>query len=178
MAVIIVNAILGTVQTLKAEKSLESLKKLSVPKAKVIRNGSIQEIDSTELTIGDIVQIEAGDIISGDGRIIQCSSLQINESALTGEVESVDKITDVIHEKVVVGDQKNMAFSGSLVTNGTGRYIVTSIGMQTEIGKIASMLNEAKERKTPLQKSLDEFSGKLSIGIMIICVIVLCLNLF
>ena len=178
VAVIIVNAILGTVQTLKAEKSLESLKKLSVPKAKVIRNGSIQEIDSTELTIGDIVQIEAGDIISGDGRIIQCSSLQINESALTGEVESVDKITDVIHEKVVVGDQKNMAFSGSLVTNGTGRYIVTSIGMQTEIGKIASMLNEAKERKTPLQKSLDEFSGKLSIGIMIICVIVLCLNLF
>ncbi len=159
VAVIIVNAILGTVQTLKAEKSLESLKKLSVPKAKVIRNGSIQEIDSTELTIGDIVQIEAGDIISGDGRIIQCSSLQINESALTGEVESVDKITDVIHEKVVVGDQKNMAFSGSLVTNGTGRYIVTSIGMQTEIGKIASMLNEAKERKTPLQKSLDEFSG-------------------
>ena len=178
VTVIIVNAILGTVQTLKAEKSLESLKKLSVPKAKVIRHGSIQEIDSTELTIGDIVQIEAGDVISGDGRMIQCSSLQINESALTGEVESVDKMTDVIHEKVVVGDQKNMAFSGSLVTNGTGRYIVTSIGMQTEIGKIASLLNEAKERKTPLQKSLDEFSGKLSIGIMIICVIVLCLNLF
>lgn len=178
VTVIIINAILGTVQTLKAEKSLESLKKLSVPKAKVIRNGAILEIDSTELTIGDIVQIEAGDVISGDGRIIQCSSLQINESALTGEVESVDKITDTIHQKVVVGDQKNMAFSGSLVTNGTGRYIVTSIGMKTEIGKIASMLNEAKERKTPLQKSLDEFSGKLSMGIMVICLIVLGLNLF
>ena len=117
-------------------------------------------------------------MISGDGRIIECSSLQINESALTGEVESVDKTTDVITGQVVVGDQKNMVFSSSLVTNGTGRYIVTHIGMQTEIGKIASMLNNAKERKTPLQKSLDDFSGKLSIGIFFISLIVLCLNLF
>lgn len=178
VSVIIVNAILGTIQTLKAEKSLDSLKKLSVPKAKVIREGTLQEVDSTELTIGDLVQIEAGDVISGDGRIIECSSLQINESALTGEVESVDKTTDVITDQVVVGDQKNMVFSSSLVTNGTGRYIVTHIGMQTEIGKIASMLNNAKERKTPLQKSLDDFSGKLSIGIFFISLIVLCLNLF
>lgn len=178
VSVIIVNAILGTIQTLKAEKSLDSLKKLSVPKAKVIREGTLQEVDSTELTIGDLVQIEAGDVISGDGRIIECSSLQINESALTGEVESVDKATDVITGQVVVGDQKNMVFSSSLVTNGTGRYIVTHIGMQTEIGKIASMLNNAKERKTPLQKSLDDFSGKLSIGIFFISLIVLCLNLF
>ena len=178
VSVIIVNAILGTIQTLKAEKSLDSLKKLSVPKAKVIREGTLQEVDSTELTIGDLVQIEAGDVISGDGRIIECSSLQINESALTGEVESVDKTTDVITGQVVVGDQKNMVFSSSLVTNGTGRYIITHIGMQTEIGKIASMLNNAKERKTPLQKSLDDFSGKLSIGIFFISLIVLCLNLF
>ena len=178
VSVIIVNAILGTIQTLKAEKSLDSLKKLSVPKAKVIREGTLQEVDSTELTIGDLVQIEAGDVISGDGRIIECSSLQINESALTGEVESVDKTTDVITGQVVVGDQKNMVFSSSLVTNGTGRYIVTHIGMQTEIGKIASRLNNAKERKTPLQKSLDDFSGKLSIGIFFISLIVLCLNLF
>ena len=178
VSVIIVNAILGTIQTLKAEKSLDSLKKLSIPKAKVIREGTLQEVDSTELTIGDLVQIEAGDVISGDGRIIECSSLQINESALTGEVESVDKTTDVITGQVVVGDQKNMVFSSSLVTNGTGRYIVTHIGMQTEIGKIASMLNNAKERKTPLQKSLDDFSGKLSIGIFFISLIVLCLNLF
>ena len=178
VSVIIVNAILGTIQTLKAEKSLDGLKKLSVPKAKVIREGTLQEVDSTELTIGDLVQIEAGDVISGDGRIIECSSLQINESALTGEVESVDKTTDVITGQVVVGDQKNMVFSSSLVTNGTGRYIVTHIGMQTEIGKIASMLNNAKERKTPLQKSLDDFSGKLSIGIFFISLIVLCLNLF
>ena len=178
VAVIIVNAILGTVQTLKAEKSLESLKKLSIPKVKVLRDGQLCELNSNELTIGDIVQIEAGDVVSGDGRIIESASLQINESALTGEVDSVDKITDTIEQEVIVGDQKNMAFSGSLVTNGTGRYIVTSIGMNTEIGKIASMLNEAKDRKTPLQKSLDDFSGKLSVAIMIICSFVLALNIF
>lgn len=178
VTVIIVNAILGTIQTVKAQKSLESLKKLSIPKVKVIRHHQIQEIDSTDLTIGDIVQIEAGDIISGDGRLIQCSSLQMNESALTGEVDSVEKTTETIHHDVVVGDQKNMVFSSSLVTNGTGEYIVTAIGMQTEIGKIATLLNEATERKTPLQKNLDDFSRKLSIAIMIICVIILCLHLF
>lgn len=178
VVVITLNAILGTVQTLKAQKSLDSLKKLSVPKVKVIRDGQLTEIDSTELTVGDIVQIEAGDIVSGDGRIIQCSSLQINESALTGEVESVDKITDVIEGEVVVGDRKNMVFSGSLVTNGTGRYVVTHIGMETEIGKIATMLNDTKERKTPLQKSLDEMSAKLSIVILAISIVVLALNYF
>lgn len=178
VAVIIVNAILGTIQTLKAQKSLDSLKKLSILKVKVIRNSQLYEIDSTQLTIGDIVVLDAGDIVSGDGRIIQCSSLQINESALTGEVDSVDKITNAIQSDVVVGDRKNMAFSSSLVTNGTGRYVVTAIGMDTEIGKIATMLNEAKERKTPLQKSLDDFSGQLSIGIMIISAIVFVLNLF
>lgn len=178
VAVIIVNAILGTIQTLKAQKSLDSLKKLSILKVKVIRNSQLYEIDSTQLTIGDIVVLDAGDIVSGDGRIIQCSSLQINESALTGEVDSVDKITNALQSDVVVGDRKNMAFSSSLVTNGTGRYVVTAIGMDTEIGKIATMLNEAKERKTPLQKSLDDFSGQLSIGIMIISAIVFVLNLF
>lgn len=178
LAVIIVNAILGTVQTLKAQKSLESLKKLSIPKVKVIRDSNLTEIDSTQLTIGDIVVLDAGDIVSGDGRLIQCSSLQINESALTGEVDSVEKITDKIEKDVVVGDQKNMVFSSSLVTNGTGKYVVTAIGMDTEIGKIATMLNEAKERKTPLQKSLDDFSGQLSIGIIFICAIVFVLNIF
>lgn len=178
LAVIIINAVLGTIQTKKAESSLESLKKLSIPKVKVIREGQMHEIESTQLTIGDIVQIEAGDIVSGDGRIFQSSSLQINESALTGEVDSVDKHIEAITQDAVVGDQKNMAFSGSLVTNGTGRYVVTSIGMQTEIGKIASLLNATKERKTPLQKSLDEFSKKLSILIVLICILVFTLNIF
>lgn len=176
--VIIVNAILGTVQTLKARKSLESLKKLSIPKVKVLRDHQLIEINSDELTIGDIVQVEAGDVISGDGRVISSTHLQINESALTGEVESVEKNTETITQDVIIGDQKNMVFSGTLVTNGVGQYVVTSIGMNTEIGKIATMLNEAGDRKTPLQKSLDDFSGKLSLVIMVICFIVLGLNLF
>lgn len=178
LIVIIVNASLGTIQTIKAQKSLDSLKKLSIPKVKVIRDYQLQEIDSTDLTIGDIVQIEAGDIVNGDGRIIQCSSLQVNESALTGEVDSINKTIKTIHQPAIISDQKNMVFSGSLVTNGNGQYVVTHIGMQTEIGKIATLLNNASTRKTPLQKSLDDFSSKLSIMIMIICIIVFCLNLF
>lgn len=178
LIVIVINAILGTVQTLKAEKSLDSLKSLSIPHIKVIRDEKLQEINVDMLTVGDIVFIEAGDIVSGDGRIIESSNLQINESALTGEVESVDKSIDVINDEVIISDQKNMVFSGSLVTNGTGKYVVSAIGMETEIGKIASMLNEAKERKTPLQKSLDQFSGQLSIVIMVISLIVLLLNIF
>jgi len=176
--VIIMNAILGTMQTMKAQKSLESLKKLSVPHVKVIRDQHLQEINSIELTIGDIVQIEAGDVISGDGRLIQCSSLQVNESPLTGEVESVDKRINTIHHNVTIADQYNMVFAGTMVTRGVGYYIVTGIGMKTEIGKIANLFNQADKRQTPLQKSLDDFGKKLSIAIMIICVIVLCLNLF
>lgn len=177
-AVIVINAILGTVQTLKAEKSLEGLKKLSVPKVKVLRDGVMCEIPSTELCVGDIVSVEAGDIISGDGRVILSASLAVNESALTGEVESIEKTADTLEGECGLGDRRNMVYSGSLVTGGTGKYIVTDTGMNTEIGKIATLLNEAKERKTPLQKSLDDFSGKLSIAIILISIIVLALNYF
>ncbi|MBR3593135.1 MAG: cation-translocating P-type ATPase [Clostridia bacterium] len=177
-AVIVVNAILGTVQALKAEKSLEGLRKLSIPKVKVLRDGALCEIPSTELCPGDIVSVEAGDVISGDGRVILSSSLAVNESALTGEVESIEKNTLPIDGECPIGDRKNMVFSGSLVTGGTGKYIVTATGMNTEIGKIATMLNEAKERKTPLQKSLDDFSKKLSFGIILISIVVLLLNYF
>ena len=178
IVVIVVNAILGTIQSIKAQKSLDSLKKLSVPKVKVIRNKQLVEISSTDLTIGDIVQIEAGDMISGDGRIILSNTLQTNESILTGEVESVEKTTQTIHQNVMLADQKNMVFSGTLVTHGTGQYVVTSIGMDTEVGKIASLLNHTNERQTPLQKSLDDFSKTLSFVILLICLIVFCLNLF
>ncbi|MGL4425619.1 MAG: HAD-IC family P-type ATPase, partial [Cetobacterium sp.] len=152
LAVLIMNAILGTVQHLKAEKSLESLKKMSSPKAKVIRDGQKQEIDSTQLLPGDIVLIEAGDIVPSDARILEAHSLMINESSLTGESESVEKITTVIDdENLTVGDQKNMIFSGSLVTYGRAKAIVTSIGMKTELGKIASLLDETEDAATPLQ---------------------------
>ncbi|MFV0395380.1 MAG: cation-translocating P-type ATPase [Coprobacillaceae bacterium] len=174
--VITINSILGTVQTVKAQKSLDSLKALSTPKAKVKRGGELHEVDASQITVGDIVVIEAGDVIVGDGRLRETNQLQINESALTGESNSIDKHTDPITKECVIGDMTNMVFSSGLVTNGTGQYIVTDIGMNTQIGKIATMLNTTKERKTPLQKSLDSFSVKLSLGIMIICAVVLVMN--
>ena len=176
--VITINAILGTIQTVRAQKSLDSLKKLSLPNVKVIRNGNLIQIPSTELVVGDVVSVEAGDIIEGDGRILECFNLQVNESALTGESLAQDKMKDVILEKCGISDQKNMVFSSSLVTNGTGKYIVTSVGMNTQIGKIASMLQNAQERKTPLQVSLDDFSKKLTISICVICLIIMCMNIF
>ena len=176
IVVITINAILGTIQSVKAQKSLNSLKKLSIPKVKVIRSGKKMEIPANELTIGDIVVIVAGDVISGDGRLIEANNLTINESALTGESESVEKQTLPLHHECSIADMNNMVFSGSLVTNGSGSYVVTKIGMNTQIGKIATMLNETKQRKTPLQKSLDEFSLRLSIGIIVICIFVLVMD--
>lgn len=178
MVVITLNACLGTFQTVKAQKSLDSLKSLSMPKIKVIRDGQITEIMSNQITIGDLVYIEAGDVIAGDGRVIEANNLKINESALTGESVSVEKHPRVIKHQCSLGDMTNMVFSGSLVTEGTGKYLVVAVGMQSEIGKIATMLNETKERKTPLQKTLDEFSVRLSIGIVIICLLVLILDIF
>lgn len=178
-AVIILNAILGTVQHVKAEKSLDSLKALSSPNAKVIRNGVKVEIPSREVVPGDILILEAGDLVVADGRIIENFSLQVNESALTGESESVNKFEEVINkEEVALGDQKNMVFSSSLVTYGRALVIVTSTGMNTELGKIATLMDETKEKKTPLQVSLDDFSKKLAIIILVICMLVFGLSVY
>lgn len=177
-AVIILNAILGTVQHVKAEKSLESLKSLSSPSAKVIRDGVKIEIDSTDVVEGDIIVLEAGDLIVADGRIINNYSLQVNESSLTGESTNVDKNDEIISGEVPLADRTNMVFSGSLVTYGRALVAVTSTGMNTEIGKIASLMNAAKEKKTPLQVSLDKFSKMLATVIIIICVVVFGLNLW
>lgn len=173
LVVIIMNAILGTVQHLKAEKSLESLKKMSSPKAKVIRDGQKQEINSSELLPGDIVLIEAGDVVPSDGRVLETHSLMVNESSLTGESESVEKISQIIDTTgLTVGDQKNMVFSGSLVTYGRAKILVTAIGMKTELGKIASLLDETDDAMTPLQKSLEKFGKKLSVAIIVLCIVV------
>ena len=177
-AVIILNAILGTAQHIKAEKSLESLKSLSSPNAKVIRDGVKIEIPSKYVVEGDIVVLEAGDLVVADGRIINNYSLQVNESSLTGESTNVDKSEDIIDGEVPLADRSNMVFSGSLVTYGRALVAVTGTGMNTEIGKIASLMNAAKEKKTPLQKSLDSFSKKLAIIIMAICVLVFGLSMF
>ena len=178
-AVIILNAILGTVQHFKAEQSLDSLKALSSPSAKVIRDGAKIEIDSKNVVPGDILILEAGDLVAADGRIIENYSLQVNESSLTGESLSVDKTTETIDKKeVALGDQKNMVFSGSLVTYGRALVLVTSTGMKTEIGKIATLMEETQEKKTPLQVSLDDFSKKLAFIILAICVVVFGLSLY
>lgn len=178
-AVIILNAILGTVQHFKAEASLDSLKALSSPSAKVYRNGKKVEVPSKEIVPGDILILEAGDMVAADGRIIENFSLQVNESSLTGESESVNKFIDIIEkEEIALGDQKNMVFSGSLVTYGRALVVVTATGMNTEIGKIAHLMEETQEKQTPLQASLDDFSKKLAIGILVICVLIFGLSLY
>lgn len=178
LLVLIMNAVLGTVQHIKAQRSLESLKQLSAPNAKVIRNGVKQEIPSREIVPGDIVMLEAGDMIVADGRILHNYSLQVNESSLTGESTNVEKTDMVIEGKAALADRVNMVYSGSLVTYGRAQVLVTGIGMKTELGKIAGLMNAAKERKTPLQESLDKFSGRLAMLIMIICAVVFCLCIY
>lgn len=176
VAVIVVNAILGTVQTLKAEQSLDSLKSLSAPAAKVLRDGTLVSLPSEEVTVGDIVCLEAGDFIPADGRLIENASLKVNESALTGESVSVEKSLNLIHGDVPLGDQSNMAFSGSFVTYGRGSFVVTNTGMNTEVGKIAQLLKNTSEKRTPLQVNLDQFGQKLSILILVICAILFVIN--
>lgn len=178
IAVLILNAVLGTVQHIKAEKSLESLKSLSSPSAKVLRNGEKIEIDSKDVVPGDIMLLEAGDMVTADGRILDNFSLQVNESSLTGESTNIDKADVDFDHEIPLGDRLNMVYSSSLVTYGRANVLVTNTGMDTEIGKIASLMNETKERRTPLQVSLDKFSSKLATAILIICALVLGLQIW
>ena len=178
IAVLIMNAILGTVQHEKAQKSLESLKSMSAPNAKVMRDGQKVEIPAREVVPGDILLLEAGDLTAADGRILNQYSLQVNESSLTGESANVDKEEEAISEEVPLGDRKNMVFSGSLVTYGRAEVVVTETGMKTEMGKIADLMNATKEKRTPLQVSLDAFSSRLAVIIMIICAGVFLLSLY
>ena len=165
-------------QTVKAEKSLNSLKKLSGPEAKVERDGTVMQIPSREVTVGDIVILEAGDQVPADGRIIEQASLKVDESALTGESIPVEKSIDLIEGEVPLGDRVNMVFSGSFVTYGRGKFVVTGIGMETEVGKIASLLKTTSEKRTPLQVNLDQFGQKLSILILILCAILMGINVW
>ena len=176
--VITINAILGTVQTVKAEQSLQSLKKLSGPEAKVLRDGVAVQLPARELVVGDVILLEAGDMIPADGRLIENASLKVDESALTGESLAVEKSRDIILEEASLGDRTNMLFSGSFVTYGRGRAVVTNVGMQTEVGKIAGLLKSTSEKQTPLQANLDDFGKKLSILILIFCGILFAISVF
>ncbi len=176
--VITMNAILGTVQQVKADKSLESLKALSSPVAKVIRDGEKISINSKDVVPGDIVLAEAGDYICADGRIIENYNIKVDESSLTGESISVEKDDTTIEGEVPVGDRKNMVFSGSFVTYGRAEFVVTGTGMDTELGKVAKLLKDTKTKKTPLQQNLDNFGKKLSMIIIVICAILFAVSIF
>lgn len=178
-AVLLLNAVLGTIEHEKAEKSLASLKSLSAPKAVVMRDGRPQEILSADVVPGDLLLLEAGDMAAADGRILENYSLLVNESSLTGESVNVEKRTGTIREeKVPLAEQYNMVFSGSLAAAGRAVVLVTGTGMNTEIGRIASLMNDTGEKKTPLQVSLDQFGSHLAIGILVICALVFGLSLY
>ena len=176
VTVITINAILGTIQTVKAEQSLQSLKKLSGPEAKVLRDGSVIQLPARELVVGDVILLEAGDMVPADGRLIENASLKVDESALTGESLAVEKSRDTLLKEAPLGDRTNMLFSGSFVTYGRGKAVVTEIGMQTEVGKIAGLLKSTSEKQTPLQMSLEKFGKKLSILIVIFCGILFAIS--
>ncbi|MGI6029889.1 MAG: cation-translocating P-type ATPase [Eubacteriales bacterium] len=178
LVVITINAIMGTVQHVKAQQSLDSLKALSAPMAKVLRDGEKITIPSHEVTVGDVVFLEAGDFICADGRILENFSLKVNESSLTGESVNVEKEDGVIEGEVPIGDRKNMVFSGSFVTYGRATFVVTSVGMGTEIGKVAQLLKDTSEKKTPLQVNLDNFGQKLSIGILVVCALQFAVGMY
>lgn len=176
--VLIINAIIGTTQYMKAEKTLDSLKELSSPKIKVLRNNQIVEIDSKNVTVGDVVVVATGDVISCDGRIIESEGLEVNESSLTGESQNVEKNNKIIKVEVPIAEQSNMMFSSSKVMKGHGKFVVTKIGMKTEIGKITKLINEEKNKKTPLQVSLDQFSKTLASLIIVICLFIFIINIY
>ena len=176
LAVITMNAVLGTVQTVKAAASLDSLKRMSAPTAKVARDGHVLQIPGREVTVGDVVVLEAGDSVCADGRLLECASLKCAESALTGESLPVEKDTAEIAGEVPLGDRRNMVFSGSFVTYGRARFLVTATGMDTEMGKIAALLKNTEEKKTPLQVSLDQFGKRLSAIILVICTGLFAIN--
>lgn len=176
LLVLLLNSVISVVQTKKAESSLEALKNMAAPEAKVMREGLKQTIPARELVPGDIVLLEAGDYVPADGRLLQSASLKVNEGMLTGESEAVEKHTDALRNEVPLGDRTNMVFSTSLVVYGHGRFVVTETGEKTEIGKIAGMLAGAEAKETPLQRKLNVFSKKLGIAILVLCVLIFALQ--
>ena len=171
LTVIILNAIIGVVQEFKAEKAIDALEKLSTPKAFVVREGFLKEIDSKELVVGDLVELEVGGYIPADMRLVSSVNLKVEESTLTGESEAVEKDAALVYdEEINISDQRNMVFMSTYVTYGKARGIVVRTGMSSEVGKIARMLDETKEDMTPLQVRLAHLSKILGIGSVGICI--------
>ena len=179
IAIVILNAIMGVVQEAKAEKSIEALKQMTPPKAKVIRdNGKSKEINAEELVPGDIIVLEAGNYVPADSRLLESHNLKIEESSLTGETEGVLKDADMIAKKgIALGDMKNLAFMTSIVVNGSGKAVVTETGMNTKVGKIANMIIEDKEPETPIQKKLAQVGKILGLVCLAICVLIFVIGM-
>ncbi|WP_052295978.1 cation-translocating P-type ATPase [Pseudothermotoga thermarum] len=173
MAIVVLNVIISTIQEAKAEKSLALLKKMAAPTAKVIRDGVVQTVPSREIVPGDVVILEAGNYVPADGRVVEAVNLSTSEAALTGESQPVEKIVQAIDEEnLPIGDRKNMVYSGTIVSRGRGKAIVTATGNETEIGKIAKALSQMEETKTPLQVNLEKLGKQIGIIILAICAIV------
>ena len=178
IAIVIFNAIMGLVQEQKAEKSIEALRKMTAPVAKVIRNGKVQEVKASEVVPGDIVILETGNYVPADSRLIECFNLKIEESSLTGETEGMEKNENIIVNKdAPLGDQKNMAFMSSIVVNGHAKAVVTEIGMNTNVGKIANMIIEDKAPETPIQKQLGEVGKMLGVTCLAICMVIFVIGI-
>ena len=176
-AVLLLNSVVSVIQTKKAEGSLDALKKLSAPDASVLRGGQEQSIPAKDIVVGDIVILEAGDYVPADGRLLEAGSLKIDEGMLTGESTPAEKELTTLTNEAPVGDRINMVFSGTIVTYGRGKFLVTATGNETEIGQVAGLLESTTEQKTPLQRGLDSFSKKLSIAILILSLIILGVQL-
>lgn len=175
--VLMINSVVAVVQTKRAESSLDALRQMSAPSAKVLRNGEKTSIPARELVVGDIVSLEAGDFIPADGRLINVQNLRVEEGMLTGESEPVEKFSDVIEGEVALGDRKNMVFSSSLVVYGRADFLVTAIAEQTEIGKIAQMLETAEDKQTPLQQKLEKFGKQLGWAILALCALIFAVQI-
>ncbi|WP_411349878.1 cation-translocating P-type ATPase [Paenibacillus sp. WLX2291] len=170
--VLILNAIISVVQTRKAESSIEALRQMSTPEAKVIRDGHKQSLPARELARGDIILLDAGDYVPADARLLESGSLKVDEGMLTGESEAVEKHIRTIDSESPIGDRKNMVFSGALVVYGRGTAVITGTGQQTEIGKIAGLIESAESKQTPLQRKLESFSKKLGVFILLLCILI------
>jgi len=177
IAIVVLNAILGVLQESRAEQALEALKELSAPRARVLRNGKEKEIPGEDVVTGDVLLLSAGDYVCADGRIFDCHGLKTEESAITGESLAAEKETSILPEKCAVGDRRNMVLSGSFVTAGKGKAIVTATGMDAEMGQIAELLSEQAETETPLQKKLAETGKMLGIGALVICGVIFLLGI-
>ncbi|WP_282671242.1 cation-translocating P-type ATPase [Lactococcus cremoris] len=175
--VLMINSVVAVVQTKRAESSLDALRQMSAPSAKVLRNGEKTSIPARELVVGDIVSLEAGDFIPADGRLIDVQNLRVEEGMLTGESEPVEKFSDLIEGEAALGDRKNMVFSSSLVVYGRSDFVVTAIAEQTEIGKIAQMLETAEAKQTPLQQKLEKFGKQLGWAILALCALIFAVQI-